>query len=435
MVPVAMDAGRRKDRGQAVQELESGETERCPACGVGLRQEVEDLVRAAADEVESVEGEGRTSAVAKQPFEAGAVGGFDPDAPVQAKTATMLPGQHILGLVGLQEAMATKVAEDPGADGVLEPFEEFGAEAGGFVEVEATGWRIALVSGLGIRIGLDSLEQTIHHAKVVVVVGIERRAEAMQETDRAHRGRGRGCGTGFSQGSVEGPEQDVKDGRGGLGPVVEEGPKAFGDGEDELADGHMGDDVVHQVSRRLGHTLGPARGTGASGLAREDGSYLSKVYPSPRDRTRDREGITVRVIEYQLEGIPAPESGPEVYRLITTLLDPTQAPAQELAALYHERWEIETAFDELKTHLRGRNIVLRSKTPELVVQELYGLLLAHFAVRGLMHEAALRANIDPDTVSFVHAVRVIRRKLPRYVAFPPSPGSAGAPPGDLGRDP
>jgi hypothetical protein len=159
----------------------------------------------------------------------------------------------------------------------------------------------------------------------------------------------------------------------------------------------------------------------------EDGSYLSKVYPSPRDRKRDREGITVRVIEYQLEGSPAPQGGPEVYRLITTLLDPTRAPAQELAALYHERWEIETAFDELKTHLRGRNIVLRSKTPELVVQELYGLLLAHFAVRGLMHEAALRANIDPDTVSFVHAVRVIRRKLPRYVAFSPSARSDGAP--------
>lgn len=191
-----------------------------------------------------------------------------------------------------------------------------------------------------------------------------------------------------------------------------------------------------------------ATGTGADQLWRipkpnvlpcierlEDGSYLSKVYPSPRDRKRDRQGIIVRVIEYHLTGFPAPEGGPEVYRLITTLLDPRQAPAQELAALYHERWEIETAFDELKTHLRGRNIVLRSKTPELVVQELYGLLLAHFAVRGLMHEAALGANIDPDTVSFVHAVRVIRRKLPRYVAFPPSARSDGAPPGDPGGDP
>ena len=109
------------------------------------------------------------------------------------------------------------------------------------------------------------------------------------------------------------------------------------------------------------------------------------------------------------------------------MLDPEKAPAEELAALYHERWEIETAFDELKTHLRGRSIVLRSRTPELVKQEFFGLLLAHFAVRGLMHEASLRADIDPDTVSFVHAVRVVRRKLPRYAAFPPSGRSGDAP--------
>jgi hypothetical protein len=167
----------------------------------------------------------------------------------------------------------------------------------------------------------------------------------------------------------------------------------------------------------------------------KDGSYLSKVYPSPKHRKRDRDGIVVRVIEYQLEGVGKSEGGSEVYRLITTLLDPTEAPAEELAALYHERWEIENAFDELKTHLRGNAIVLRSKTPELVAQELYGLLLAHSAVRGLMHEAAVGADIDPDTVSFVHAVRVIRRKLPRYVAFPPSGRSDGAPSGDLGGNP
>jgi len=81
--------------------------------------------------------------------------------------------------------------------------------------------------------------------------------------------------------------------------------------------------------------------------------------------------------------------------LITTILDPAQAPAQELAALYHERWEIETALDELKTHLRGAQIVLRSKTPELVEQEFWGLLMAHYAIRGLMHEAALKADEDP----------------------------------------
>ncbi len=158
----------------------------------------------------------------------------------------------------------------------------------------------------------------------------------------------------------------------------------------------------------------------------EDGSYLSKVYASLSDRKHDREGIMVRVIEYQLEGTATVRGSQEVYRLITTLLDPEPAPAPELAALYHERWEVETAFDELKTHLRGRNIVLRSRTPELVVQEFYGLLLAHYAVRGLMHEAALGAGIDPDTISFVHTVRVVRRKLARYAAFPPSGRSDGA---------
>jgi hypothetical protein len=148
-----------------------------------------------------------------------------------------------------------------------------------------------------------------------------------------------------------------------------------------------------------------------------DGSYLSRTYPSARARRDQTEGVVVRVIVYRLEGVPGAEPA---YRLVTTLLDPAQAPAEELAALYHERWEIEGAFDELKTHLRGAQIVLRSKTPDLVRQEFYGLLLAHFAIRGLMHEAALKAGEDPDRLSFVHAVRVIRRKLPLAGAIPPS---------------
>ena len=152
-----------------------------------------------------------------------------------------------------------------------------------------------------------------------------------------------------------------------------------------------------------------------------DGSYLSVVYPSARDRRHDTAGVTVRVIEYTLPG-----DAEDLYRVVTSILDPAQAPAGELAALYHERWEIETALDELKTHLRGATIVLRSKTPDLVRQEFYGLLLAHFAIRGLMHEAAVTVGIDPDRLSFVHAVRVIRRKLPRAVAIPPS-GPASLP--------
>jgi len=147
-----------------------------------------------------------------------------------------------------------------------------------------------------------------------------------------------------------------------------------------------------------------------------DGSYLSHVYPTAHARHRQREGVPVRVIEYELSGVAAAEP---LYRLITTLLDPAAAPAAELAALYQERWEIETCLDELKTHLRGARIVLRSKTPDLVKQEAYGLLLAHFAIRGLMHEAALQAGEDPDRLSYVHTVRVVRRKLPGLVAFPP----------------
>lgn len=148
-----------------------------------------------------------------------------------------------------------------------------------------------------------------------------------------------------------------------------------------------------------------------------DGSYISRIYASTSDRRKQRNGIAVRVIDYRLEGV---EGAEPVYRLITTILDHALAPAAELAALYHERWEIETALDELKTHLRGAQIVLRSKTPELVKQEFFGLLMAHFAIRGLMHEAALKADEDPDRLSFLHAVRVVQRRMARYVAIPPS---------------
>jgi hypothetical protein len=148
-----------------------------------------------------------------------------------------------------------------------------------------------------------------------------------------------------------------------------------------------------------------------------DGSYLTTVYANEKDRRQRSNGVRLRVIEYRLDGIAGAEP---LYRLVTTILDPQQAPAAELAALYHERWEIEGALAELKTQLRGARVVLRSKTPDLVRQEVWGLLLAHFAVRGLMHEAALRADEDPDSLSFLHAVRVLRRKLPQFAAFPPS---------------
>lgn len=160
-----------------------------------------------------------------------------------------------------------------------------------------------------------------------------------------------------------------------------------------------------------------------------DGSYLSHIYPSDKDRRHQSKGVPVRVIEYQLDGVPDAEP---LYRLVSTLLDEQQAPGPELAALYHERWEIETALDELKTHLRGARIVLRSKTPELVRQEFWGLMLAHFAIRALMHEAACQAGEDPDRLSYVHAVRVVRRKILTHGSFPPSAPSDAAPAGAPG---
>ena len=181
----------------------------------------------------------------------------------------------------------------------------------------------------------------------------------------------------------------------------------------------------------FGHALWQrAAGTGADLLWRvksnlrlpremvlADGSYLTTVYPSEKDRRHRTGGVRVRVVEYRLEGIAEAEP---LYRLVTTILDEAATPAAELAALYHERWEIEGALAELKTQLRGARVVLRSKTPALVKQEVWGLLLAHFAVRGLMHEAALQADEDPDRLSFSHAVRVVRRKLPHFAALSPS---------------
>jgi len=162
-----------------------------------------------------------------------------------------------------------------------------------------------------------------------------------------------------------------------------------------------------------------------------DGSYLSRIYASAKNRRKKRNGIVVRVIEYRLKDVADAEP---MYRLTTTILDHEKAPAKELAALYHERWEIETTLDELKTHLRGAQIVLRSKTPELVRQEFFGLLMAHFAIRGLMHEAALKVDEDPDRLSFVHSVHVVQRRIARYGAIPPS-AEKNSTPSDPRRNP
>ena len=152
-----------------------------------------------------------------------------------------------------------------------------------------------------------------------------------------------------------------------------------------------------------------------------DGSYLSAIYPSGKGRlAATAQALVVRVIDYALPGMP--DALPR-YRLLTTLLDPATAPAMELAALYHERWQVEGVFDELKTHLLQRRRVLRSKTPELVRQEFYGWVLAHYAVRWLMHQGASANRMRHADLSFASHVQLLRQAQPRSGAFPPSAGA------------
>jgi hypothetical protein len=141
-----------------------------------------------------------------------------------------------------------------------------------------------------------------------------------------------------------------------------------------------------------------------------DGSYLAKLYRNAKDRRHDRDGILVRIIDYTFEDENRPGSG-EKHRLLTTLLDAEQHPAETLIELYHERWEEELAIDELKTHLRERP-VLRSQTPAGVVQEIYGLLISHFMIRNLMQEAAAEQGVDPDRISFTATLKILRCRLP-----------------------
>jgi hypothetical protein len=167
-----------------------------------------------------------------------------------------------------------------------------------------------------------------------------------------------------------------------------------------------------------------------------DGSYLSyiadpdekrkqyrKLYGG-RAKITDLPGIPVRAVDYEVTDRGDRD---EIITLVTTIMDPADVPAPELAAAYHERWEAEQVYDEVKTHQRGPATVLRSRKPEMVEQEIWGLLLAHYGIRHLMREAADQAELDPDRLSFIRALRVVRRQVSNQAAFSPSETANGDP--------
>ena len=133
------------------------------------------------------------------------------------------------------------------------------------------------------------------------------------------------------------------------------------------------------------------------------------------------------VVDYE---IPDRGDGDEIITLVTNITDPNEIPATELAAAYHQRWEAELVFDELKTHQRGAGMILRSRKPELVEQEIWGLLLTHYGIRRLMREAADQAELDPDRMSFIRTLRVIRRQVSGQAAFSPSETRESSPGGN-----
>ena len=170
--------------------------------------------------------------------------------------------------------------------------------------------------------------------------------------------------------------------------------------------------LVQEVHRRGAHLLVRVK----TGLIFEplrelhDGSFLAKLYPSAHHRERDEQGLLVRIIEYTFDDSGRPGSG-EKHRLLTTLRDASRHPAKRLITLYHERWEEELTFDELKTH-QCEQAVLRSQTPAGVVQEIYGLLLGHFVIRKLISDAADQSGCAPRDLSFTNTLKILRCRLP-----------------------
>jgi hypothetical protein len=179
--------------------------------------------------------------------------------------------------------------------------------------------------------------------------------------------------------------------------------------------GFFSDELISAVVHRGAQLLARVKSNTILRLIRRlaDGSYLAKIYPSAADRRRDLRGLLVRVIEYTHDDPNRPGAGERHrHRLITDLTNPDDLPAHAAPLVYHERWEEELAFDEIKTHLSARAVPIRSKTPAGVVQEIYGLVLAHYVVRRVMHDAAVVASQDPDRLSFIDSLRVLQCQLP-----------------------
>jgi len=179
-------------------------------------------------------------------------------------------------------------------------------------------------------------------------------------------------------------------------------------------------EMIERTLARGAHVLGrvPAAVALTPRWLLPDGSYWAYLYPSDRTRRRRGDHLLVRVIVYTLTDPARPGYG-ETHRLLTTLLDAQQAPALELICAYHARWEIELTIDEIDTHQRLVQHPLRSQKPVGVLQELYGLLVAHYAVRAIMAEAATQAGVAPTTLSFVHAVELIRVALDDFQLVTP----------------
>jgi hypothetical protein len=173
--------------------------------------------------------------------------------------------------------------------------------------------------------------------------------------------------------------------------------------------------MFQAVLRRHGHALGrlPAHVKPQHVRTLPDGSYLANIYPSDYQRRKHGEHLLLRIIEYTITDPALPGFG-EVHRLATTLLDYRRCSALDLACCYHERWEIELVIDEVDDHQRLAGRPLRSLKPLGVIQELYALLIAHYAVRLTMHEAACLAAIDPDQLSFTHALQIIQEAISEF---------------------